>query len=554
LQVAHQGLVQAVKSRNYALPSSLSPFPSSSSSTVVLQDAVGKIDEQYALWWEYAELLVELGGGPSTEDPVDSKDSKPPAPTTTTMTTQGHPPKNRERAITLAGASSSSTPFMVPPDTSNKRSKSPPRATPAQWRASTGRHDLSQRQLTLLKEMLVGNPEDNISRTLPPDRSSGRLSPIPKPASQSAVTLPSSVISSDPSATPIKPPSSSKNALPVPQSPHAEGKIRRASRAGFMGIRDILKSFNKKSGAESATAAGSNQSQSSVTSSSVDDHGRPRTPANLPPLPVSPPPPLPTMTSLPPLNAEHAQRKRRGKGSTDVVAVIQQHPNSPYNNTNPRKSPRRPSLASIFRLGQANSNLSNLPTKKKSRSRGREAGKRGAKSSTTENETEAEEEYSDWDRMDSASDIDLSLRALGAGGGQEKDEATVKGRKRFVPKNPPPLPLLSSASQVSLSKLQASPSKPPRPKSQSQSRGLPPPALLNNNQSTPRASQQPHQTQPVQSVAPPLPLPDPRLALTPENIKPLLEYARQVSARLNDCVEELRALGVVEVTSTGGMS
>jgi hypothetical protein len=41
---------------------------------------------------------------------------------------------------------------------------------------------------------------------------------------------------------------------------------------------------------------------------------------------------------------------------------------------------------------------------------------------------------------------------------------------------------------------------------------------------------------------PPATLPDPKLAMTPENIKPLLENAREVHARLSDCIAEIRSL------------
>jgi hypothetical protein len=44
--------------------------------------------------------------------------------------------------------------------------------------------------------------------------------------------------------------------------------------------------------------------------------------------------------------------------------------------------------------------------------------------------------------------------------------------------------------------------------------------------------------------APPadLSLPEPKLALTPENIKPLLEYAKEVSLRLAECISEVEGL------------
>jgi hypothetical protein len=37
-------------------------------------------------------------------------------------------------------------------------------------------------------------------------------------------------------------------------------------------------------------------------------------------------------------------------------------------------------------------------------------------------------------------------------------------------------------------------------------------------------------------------LPDPKLAMTPENIKPLLENAKEVHVKLNECIAEIRSL------------
>ena len=50
----------------------------------------------------------------------------------------------------------------------------------------------------------------------------------------------------------------------------------------------------------------------------------------------------------------------------------------------------------------------------------------------------------------------------------------------------------------------------------------------------------------VRSMVPPSAsapvLRDAKLAMTPENIKPLLENAKEVLARLNDCIGEIQAL------------
>jgi serine/arginine repetitive matrix protein 2 len=49
----------------------------------------------------------------------------------------------------------------------------------------------------------------------------------------------------------------------------------------------------------------------------------------------------------------------------------------------------------------------------------------------------------------------------------------------------------------------------------------------------------------VRSIPPhsiPSGLPDPKLAMMPENIKPLLENAKEVHLRLNQCIAEIGSL------------
>jgi serine/arginine repetitive matrix protein 2 len=66
--------------------------------------------------------------------------------------------RSRERAITLAGDEAKPTPSTssIPAALSAPSSSMPTAASNVNnsWRASTGRHDLSQRQLVLLREML----------------------------------------------------------------------------------------------------------------------------------------------------------------------------------------------------------------------------------------------------------------------------------------------------------------------------------------------------------------------------------------------------------------
>jgi hypothetical protein len=47
---------------------------------------------------------------------------------------------------------------------------------------------------------------------------------------------------------------------------------------------------------------------------------------------------------------------------------------------------------------------------------------------------------------------------------------------------------------------------------------------------------------PPQAVAVHIDPRDPKLAMTPENIRPLLENAREVHARLDECIGEMRML------------
>jgi hypothetical protein len=76
--------------------------------------------------------------------------------------------KSRERAITVAGDEARSKPPTPTSGSSGgvNTNPSPPLASPPSlsWRASTGRHDLSQRQLVLLKEMQNNPIRPSLSR------------------------------------------------------------------------------------------------------------------------------------------------------------------------------------------------------------------------------------------------------------------------------------------------------------------------------------------------------------------------------------------------------
>ncbi|KAF9029104.1 hypothetical protein BDZ89DRAFT_1065627 [Hymenopellis radicata] len=376
------------------------------------------INSKYHIAWECAELLIEMGGG------------GPPPPTSVSapaMTVSASEPsrKSRERAITLNGDDR---------ERENATPTPPPAAptTPASWRASTGRNDLSQRQLVLLREML--NPVTPV-----PERSDSRISVNRDwrwgDAMSSTVTLPSEESSVPPSATPI-------------------AKKRRSSRLGMSGIRDMLKSLKKQANGSSSTSVSTTSGDSSGRQDGhMYAHGK-----------------VPT----------YGRRRAKTSSGPELMDPTSR-PTTPYTNASlsslNRPSPRRPSLASIFRIGKGSSSKNSVA----------EASRSNLDLQPTSSGSSAGRD--DWDHMED------ELGASGAGAG---DTIRVRRGALFVDEN-------------RLSNVEEEGAKLPTAL-----------AMLKN------AS--------VRSM------PEPRLAMTPENIKPLLENAREVKRRLGDCIEEMRAL------------
>lgn len=178
-------------------------------------------------------------------------------------------------------------------------------------------------------------------------------------------------------------------------------------------------------------------------------------------------------------------------------------------------------------------------------------------------------EEEDWDRLDSASDLDAVAKALGVHDGMSTVRGT-RGRSPYLQEayrssghlSRPVTPKRSaSGSQSSL--WGESPSAnniapPPRttrlsnveehtddsrgPRSSSKARhvkaGTSPSRLsYKASKATKNGSVRSMPPQPLGGS-----LPDPKLAMTPENIKPLLENTREVHARLTECIGEIRLL------------
>ncbi|KAF8552674.1 hypothetical protein OG21DRAFT_1604557 [Imleria badia] len=493
------------------------------------------ITVKYKISWECAELLIELGGGaPTPSSPPASGPSSSFSAPTVLMQAELDRRKNRERAITLSGEESKPPP-LVSNATPSTSTFGPPNAS---WRASTGRHDLSQRQLVLLRDMLH-------SAELPPDDGPTLEENVNRnwrwgDAMSSTVTLPSEE-------------SGSRGAN------HGEGtkKKRRGGRMGLAGLRDMLRMLKRSYSEQAAT----------------------------PPVPA-----LPGVASTASLNTEsshyshhypHGQVaagvvhrvSKTSTGPESVCCTTGTPVNSPYSGPplNHKASPRRPSLASIFRLGQktkATVSSSTGESSQDSRSDVRSAS-RGS------NMTGDEE---DWDRIEVPIDLDTAARALGIEG-----TATIKGRKGlmspFLSEYPPGHtgPTLrpvtprrgQEVTQALRLEVEASPrsirpmrstrlsnveevedgERPPlgakakkrvslRPPSRGGGAQMPVPVPGSSRTGSVRSAP----PQPLAIDDPAHGLPEIKLSMTPENIKPLLENAKEVHVRCYDCLRELRAL------------
>ncbi len=590
------------------------------------------INSKYRIIWECADLLIELGGGGNANRNI----SAPPTSSSAPLISQSPvgfadqrsiaSKRGRERAITLAGDESKIS-LVMPSDRSEpvvsnhdapslRKDPSLPSVT---WRASTGRHDLSQRQLVLLREMLNNmNAHATIAADADDDAHFHSQADIfipeePSPVPSELHTHPRSLHVGvnkewrwgDARNSTITLPSEDSVGFDVGGKTSAEKK-RRSGKLGMSGLRDLLRAL-KRSTIEGAAVGESNVTPPvpnipiySTTSLSTESSMGSRRLRKLPHRQPS----------------KHRRKPKAGMAHETVCLMLRGdkereldpggvHARSPYGPdlfTTAKPSPRRPSLASIFRIGKNrpanNIEAAGVPPNP-SALEVAEDDLRAQSSCTGEDSGSTGEE--DWDRMDSASDLDAAAKGLGIIDGS----ATVRGGSRREGKKKknlclqhdsfhPPLPLLTpsgpvvisnrsfSASQPSISgtehrpveRLHLSPSVLSRPTrlsnveehvddvgsnlgpsssmrsaSQTYSKaqvcvlkaGISPLHLAQSHGDTTNKGS-------IRSVPPQLapmsPLSDSRLvlAMTPENIKPLLENAKEVQSRLLGCIAELRVL------------
>ncbi|KZT65498.1 hypothetical protein DAEQUDRAFT_716400 [Daedalea quercina L-15889] len=557
--------------------SNTNPAPSPAPQTPhELVMAFHSIESRYQLSWECAELLIDLGSG-APPHPMSAPTS-PPSDSASALALSIVPDgrKSRERAVTLAG--DEPKPIIAPP----AAMASPPFASPpntAQWRASTGRHDLSSRQLLLLREML-NNPDTSAAI--------GMESHLPIPEEDwSAAAVNRAWHWGDPMGSTVTLPSENgtqASGSGASAAAAAKKQKRMSGRLGMRGIRDMLKSL-KKSYGENPTASlspvpPSTTSVSVSTESSVKNGGAESWHQSL-------------------------VQRRRAKTSTGPESMKStrerdRHPNSPYGTSMSlhRSSPRRPSLASIFRIGQKNkAHAGSTEQSSDDLSSNPNSATSGATSGLTEQDGEE-----DWDQVESAFDLERAAAHMleGSARTDSAGTATVRGRLKkdrgkgkspyltqrrphdrdqsgrpITPRSPEasqssvwspersprrsmstlPPPLMPSSPTSRLKQL-ARGSRKARPPSRGTERSTGP----SPSPSTRRPSSGSRQrvvkggqtgsvrSAPPQEIASPEPssalsgLSESRLAMTPENIRPLLENAREVYARCGDCIIELKAL------------
>ncbi|KAF7972308.1 hypothetical protein HWV62_18486 [Athelia sp. TMB] len=485
-----------------------------------LRSALTVLEGKYRVSWECAELLIELGGGTpsptSAAAPTPSSTVRAPSPLAEAIETATRTPLQ---------SSTSDPAALAPPIERTETRKSRERAITLSGDEgrSLGRTDLSQRQLVILREMLDGSQSQ--TRRIPEE------SPMASPKVHVHVNRGwrwGDAMSST---------------ITLPQSEDDTGKKRKKGMGmGLSGFRELLRAMKRQ--------------QASPVPPVPNVH--PTTDSNI----VS-------SASESSIGEGQAQR-RRAKTSTgpeSIRATQVYSPPPPPSHLIQRASPRRPSLASIFRLGQKSkpaTSSDGAASSVDSISIGAEERQRASDRSSTEEE--------DWDRMDSASDLEHAAKALGPGDGL----STVKGKGRSPYLQGQPEPQQSSSNlrpvtpmmgpEASRSSMFGGADALIRPtrlsnveenahayddhrgskalrKGKNRS-SLPVPSLVRSKSRMALKSDS-VRSAPPQSAE----LSEFKLAMTPENIKPLLENAREVHLRLEECIAELKVLLASATTS-----
>ncbi|KAK4688048.1 hypothetical protein P7C73_g2081, partial [Tremellales sp. Uapishka_1] len=281
------------------------------------------LETEYEQWWEMATVLIEVGN--TGMDTPSSASHAPPRP-------------SRSRHVSLAGqplAPSSSSSIQETPRNLSF-TEGPPRASPPapdKWRASTGRQDLSKKQLEILRNMLA-TPRPGMTRTL-------------STLSAASVANPSILSDSPASFSSFIVPSNSYPSPPLPQ-PNKEVrpilKNRRSSKAGLAGLKEFLRSLKRPTAG--ATLMPVSQSTSNPPSS------RPAKKAPPPPLQIVPASASNIHPRPPP---PHSRVKSPTTPKFDEVFYPTSKSTSAFSALPPQpQNPKRPGLRNIFRTSSGN--------------------------------------------------------------------------------------------------------------------------------------------------------------------------------------------------------
>ncbi|KAF8625459.1 hypothetical protein AX17_006860 [Amanita inopinata Kibby_2008] len=566
-----------MRRRSNTNPSSTTP-PAAQLAYKQLASTFYTINSKYRITWECAELLIELGGGSSAGG------QSAPSTSVSAPAMQEHNEgslsiaqrKGRERAITLAG--DESKPASPIPGVKSILEQSGVNTSSVAWRASTGRQELSQRQMILLKELLNNADSSFINEEYKPV--------VPEEAPPSMrMNVNTEWKWGDPANSTVTLPPSESSAS---GGSSAAQKKRRTSRLGMAGLRDLLRMLKRHHTAHPThpmphfgSIPQSTASLTSTTNSSSDVHYGYN---------------YPSSGDLSHLDAGKAATygRRRAKTSSGPESVRDvgqlTMPSSTFslydsNPLPPRQSKGRPSLAAIFRIPKPLKPNKVSGSHSDQQDDGESGISRGNETPASSNGNGDE----DWDRIDSATDLDGAVKTVGATmSGDGMSTIRVKGRSPYLQQpaptsfkpgrgratspNPNTPKRIASSSQTSLyedsptssshnvrptrlsnvdedtaehprSAVQRSSSKTKPPPSPSSSANVnispltPPPRtsskLYHGNKTSKNGS--------VRSM-PPQRMAELRLAMTPENIKPLVENAKEVHVRLVECIAEIRSL------------
>ncbi|PCH37293.1 hypothetical protein WOLCODRAFT_167411 [Wolfiporia cocos MD-104 SS10] len=482
------------------------------------------IETRYQLSWECAELIIGLGSGPPAPPVSAPPLTPPPGPLSApAFSAEGQP--SREQAVILSSDEPKPGPGSpAPAGTSN----------PAQWRATTGRHDLSSHQLILLREML--NSSDSATPAAQPQL------PIPEEDLRATKVNRSWRWGDATGNTVMLPSDGDGSPASGPHSPSANQKRQKRRSSRLRGIRDMLQSL-KKMYVDSGNSHGLlvPVAPSTISVSASADSSVGASPQDVKAWPTWR---RRAKTSTGPESSSSVQEQDGHPDALFTASMSLQH----------KTSPRRPSLASIFRLTQRSKSGSSTIEQQLDKF-GFAMPSESVYGSAIPNEPaiadDSDTNLADWDRVDSASDIerDAWWMAMTPDG-----FATVRGRE----KSPYPSQQqaggehMTGASRSSLWSEDQSAQRRTSPRIPNLQLGKPASAggaqplssrlLVSNVNVVTVDPSNPPRTLPIITQDLPQETPEFKLAMTPENIRPLLENAREVLARCDECIVELRSL------------